>query len=180
MSKSSKISDKDKKLFRDAIGDTKLIKDSNVIIDKPKRSLHPKRNKENDLNFSYEINENGLNEELVDGNDEIKFCRAGDNDTKFRRLRQGKYNIEDELDLHGMKVEEAKKKLAMFLEECKLRSLFCVLIIHGKGYGSKNKSPIIKNKLNQWLRNCDLVWGFCSAQPGDGGTGAIYLCFKRG
>ena len=77
-----------------------------------------------------------------------------------------------------MKIEEARKELAMFLEQCKHRSIFCVLIIHGKGYGSKNKSPIIKNKLNQWLRHLDIVWGFCSAQPSDGGTGAIYLCFK--
>ena len=59
-----------------------------------------------------------------------------------------------------MKIEEARKELAMFLEQCKHRSIFCVLIIHGKGYGSKNKSPIIKNKLNQWLRHHDMVWGF--------------------
>ena len=178
MNKSSKISEKDKKLFRNTIGDIERIKDNNIIIDKPKPSSHPKRNKENELDFSHTINESGLNEDLVDGNDEIKFCRAGDGDSKFKRLRQGKYKIEDELDLHGMKIEEARKELAMFLEQCKHRSIFCVLIIHGKGYGSKNKSPIIKNKLNQWLRHHDMVWGFCSAQPSDGGTGAIYLCFK--
>ena len=121
MNKSSKISDKDKKLFRDTIGDIERIKDNNIIIDKPKPSSHPKRNKENELDFSHTINENGPNEDLVDGNDEIKFCRAGDSDSKFKRLRQGKYKIEDELDLHGMKIEEAKKELAMFLEQCKHR-----------------------------------------------------------
>ena len=74
---------------------------------------------------------------------------------------------------------KAKRELAIFLKTCINRSLFCVLIIHGKGFGSKNNAPIIKNKINQWLRNNDKVWGFCSAQPKDGGTGAIYLCFKR-
>lgn len=179
MKKSSKISEKDKKLFRDTIGDIERIKDNDIIIDKPKPSPHPKRNKENELDFSYRINEGELHEDLVDGNDEIKFCRAGYSDSKFKRLRQGKYKIEDELDLHGMKIEEARKELAIFLDKCKHRSIFCVLVIHGKGYGSKNKSPIIKNKLNQWLRHHDMVWGFSSAQPSDGGTGAIYLCFKN-
>ena len=67
----------------------------------------------------------------------------------------------------------------MFLGECKVQAVSCVLIIHGKGYGSKNKSPIIKNKLNQWLRNHSIVWGFCSAQPNNGGTGAVYVYFKK-
>jgi DNA-nicking Smr family endonuclease len=179
MNKSSKISDEDKKLFRDAVGNTKPIKDNNVITEKSKPSPYPKKNEENYVNSDYEINENELNEKLVDGKEEIRFCSAGENDKKFKRLRQGKYKFENKLDLHGMQAKEAKKELAMFLEECKLRSVSCVLIIHGKGYGSKNNSPVIKNKLNQWLRNHSMVWGFCSAQPSDGGTGAVYVYFKK-
>jgi len=179
MNKSSKISDKDKKLFRDAVGNTKPIKDNNVIANNPKPPPHPKKDKEKYINSNYEINESGLNEKLVYGEEEIRFCTAGENDKKFKRLRQGKYKFENTLDLHGMQVDEAKKELVMFLEECKIRTVSCVLIIHGKGYGSKNKSPIIKNKLNQWLRNHSIVWGFCSAQPGDGGTGAVYVYFKK-
>ena len=71
MNKPSKISDKDKKLFRDTIGDIEKIKDSNIIIDKPKPSSHPKRNKENELDFSHTINESGLNEDLVDDNKDV-------------------------------------------------------------------------------------------------------------
>ena len=65
MKKSSKISEKDKKLFRDTIGDIERIKDNDIIIDKPKPSPHPKRNKENELDFSYRINEGELHEDLV-------------------------------------------------------------------------------------------------------------------
>ena len=41
-----------------------------------------------------------------------------------------------------------------------------------------HSSNMIKNKLNQWLRNNSIVWGFCSARPSDGGTGAIYVYLK--
>ena len=179
MNKSSKISDEDRKLFRDTVGNTKPIKDNNVITDNSKTPPYSKKNKEKYINSDYEINENRLNKKSVNSEEEIRFCSAGENDKKFKRLRQGKYKFKKTLDLHGMRVDEAKKELVMFLEECKVQAVSCVLIIHGKGYGSKNKSPIIKNKLNQWLRNHSIVWGFCSAQPNDGGTGAIYVYFKK-
>ena len=178
MKKSSKISDEDKKRFRDAVGNVKPIKNDNIISEKPKPSAYRKKDKTNYLNPDYEINESVATEKLVGGEEEIKFCSAGENDKKFKRLRQGKYKFEGKLDLHGMLVEEAKQQLAIFLKECKIRSLACVLIIHGKGYGSKNNAPVIKNKLNQWLRNHSMVWGFCSARPSDGGTGAIYVYLK--
>ena len=178
MKKSSKISDEDKKRFRDAVGNVKPMKNDNIISEKPKPSTYQKKDKTNYLNPDYEINESVPTEKLVSGEEEIKFCSAGINDKKFKKLRQGKYKFRDQLDLHGMLVEEAKQQLAIFLKECKIRSISCVLIIHGKGYGSKNNAPVMKNKLNQWLRNHSMVWGFCSAQPSDGGTGAIYVYLK--
>ena len=84
MNKSSKISDEDKKLFRDAVGNTKPIKDNNVITEKSKPSPYPKKNEENYVNSDYEINENELNEKLVDGKEEIRFCSAGENDKKLQ------------------------------------------------------------------------------------------------
>jgi DNA-nicking Smr family endonuclease len=51
--------------------------------------------------------------------------------------------------------------------------------VHGKGNGSWQKQPVLKNKLNQWLRQRDEVLAFCSARPCDGGTGAIYVLLKK-
>jgi DNA-nicking Smr family endonuclease len=84
-----------------------------------------------------------------------------------------------ELDLHGMTVETAHKALTKFLADCCLMNRKCVRIIHGKGHGSDKKMPILKNKLNQWLRQHDDIIAFCSAQPNDGGTGAVYVLIKR-
>ena len=53
------------------------------------------------------------------------------------------------------------------------------MIIHGKGQGSKDQQPILKQKTNQWLRQRDEVLAFCSAPRWNGGTGATYVLLSR-
>ena len=53
-------------------------------------------------------------------------------------------------------------------------------IIHGKGKSSEGKLPVLKGKVNAWLRQWDQVLAFCSARPNDGGTGAVYVLLSRG
>jgi len=50
-----------------------------------------------------------------------------------------------------------------------------VHIIHGKGYRSENSHPVLKNNLNQWLRQHRDVQAFCSASAKDGGAGAVLV-----
>jgi DNA-nicking Smr family endonuclease len=59
-----------------------------------------------------------------------------------------------------------------------LANLSCLRIIHGKGYGSYQKQPVLKAKLNSWLRQHEHVQAFCSARASDGGTGAVYVLIK--
>ena len=49
MNKSSKISDEDRKLFRDTVGNTKPIKDNNVITDNSKTPPYSKKIRKNIL-----------------------------------------------------------------------------------------------------------------------------------
>jgi DNA-nicking Smr family endonuclease len=55
----------------------------------------------------------------------------------------------------------------------------CARIVHGKGNGSWQKQPVLKVKLNHWLRQRDEVLAFCSARGNDGGTGAVYVLIKN-
>ena len=112
-------------------------------------------------------------------NAELLFSRSGLQHNVLRKLRRGQYNITAELDLHGLRVEEARQALSQFLYHCHLQKKQCVHIIHGKGYGSHRNKPVLKSKVNHWLRQRDEVLAFCSARPVDGGTGAIYLLLKR-
>jgi len=78
-----------------------------------------------------------------------------------------------------MTVAAAKEALAAFLHRVRRDSLSCVRIIHGKGNGSRHRGPVLKQKINGWLRQRDEVLAFCSARAMDGGTGAIYVLLRR-
>ena len=79
-----------------------------------------------------------------------------------------------------MTVSEARPALARFLAECQTGLVRCVRIVHGKGHRSPHKRPVLKGKLDAWLKTRDEVLAYCSAPVSDGGTGAVYVLLKRG
>ena len=100
-------------------------------------------------------------------------------ETVLRRLRRGQYRVEDEIDLHGLTVQEASEQLSAFLRAARARQLRCVRIIHGKGLRSGTRGPVLKNTVNALLRRCDPVLAFASARPVAGGTGAALVLLGR-
>jgi len=115
----------------------------------------------------------------IERGDELFFSRPGVSRADLRKLKKGLINIQGELDLHGLTVAIAREQLASYLHHCQQTGKRCVRIIHGKGRGSVQGKPVIKNKVNIWLRQRDEVLAFCSARQNDGGTGAIYLLLKK-
>jgi len=115
----------------------------------------------------------------IETTEELYFARPGIQDRVVRELRRGHLEIGLELDLHGLTVRHAREDLNRFLEECRRRDIRCVRIIHGKGYGSEDRQPILKQKLNLWLRQREDVLAFTSATRRDGGTGAAYVLLRN-
>ena len=111
--------------------------------------------------------------------DELLYVRPGVQQKLLRKLRRGQFSIGAALDLHGKTVAEAQEALAEFLSDCRNRGIRGVRIIHGKGLRSPGGRPVIKGKLDRWLRHRDEVVAFCSARQVDGGTGALYVLLKR-
>ncbi len=116
----------------------------------------------------------------LDTGEELYYRRDGVQQAILRKLRRGQFRIGSVLDLHGMTVITAKAALALFLRDARRNSLGCVRIIHGKGKGSRHRGPVLKQKVNHWLRQRDEVLAFCSARSVDGGTGALYVLLRRG
>ena len=110
--------------------------------------------------------------------DVLSFSRGGLQFNALKKLRQGKNTVEAALDLHGMTVEQARKKLLQFLAECEEQGIRHIIIIHGKGFRSASK-PVIKPMVNRWLRTTEQVLAFHTAQPKDGGSGAVYVLLKK-
>lgn len=115
---------------------------------------------------------------LPDVGDELAYRTDGIQDATFRRLRRGAYRTDAELDLHGMRTDEARLAVARFLAEAGDRDARCVRIIHGKGLRSKGEGPVLKQRLDGWLRRRQDVLAFCSARREHGGTGAVYVLLR--
>ncbi|MCB1760669.1 MAG: Smr/MutS family protein [Gammaproteobacteria bacterium] len=122
-------------------------------------------------------------DELADLNietgDELEFVRPGIQKRLFQELRRGHLPPQESLDLHGLRVHEARTELVRFLNFARHHRLRVVHIIHGRGYGSQARQPVLKQKVNQWLRQRPEVLAFCSAPRFDGGLGAVYVLISR-
>ena len=117
-------------------------------------------------------------EVLLDVDESISFCRPGVNGDVVRKLRRGTWVVQAQIDLHGMRREEAREALAEFLRASVKSGLRCVRVIHGKGLGSLNKEPVLKGKVRAWLVQKEEVIAFCQARPHDGGAGAVVVLLQ--
>lgn len=111
--------------------------------------------------------------------DTLSYCSHGIQKNTFRKLRGGKLAVIDELDLHGLNSQQARKLLLDFLDHTVTASNYSVRIIHGKGHRSTENKAILKTKVNHWLKEHPRVLAFYSCVPADGGTGAVYVLLKN-
>ncbi|HET9414115.1 MAG TPA: Smr/MutS family protein, partial [Pseudolabrys sp.] len=114
----------------------------------------------------------------VEAGDELSYARNGIGAQTLRRLRRGHWVTQAELDLHGLTVGEARDLLVEFLNQCVRRGLRCIRIIHGKGLGSRNREPVLKRNVANWLMRRDEILAFCQARRAEGGSGAVVVLLK--
>jgi DNA-nicking Smr family endonuclease len=110
--------------------------------------------------------------------DPLSYRRPGVRDQTLRHLRRGRYPVEDELDLHGLSQAAARDHLAEFIASSRHAGLRCVRVVHGKGYRSGARGPVLKIAVNTWLKRHADVLAFTSARAIDGGTGAVYVLLR--
>ncbi len=98
------------------------------------------------------------------------------------RLKRGQLDIDGRIDLHGMTQAKAHRALAGFLTASQGAGKRCVLVITGKGLRPTGETGVLRNLVPRWM-NAPAIRGrvlsFCTAQPRDGGTGALYVLLKR-
>lgn len=116
----------------------------------------------------------------VESGEELVFLRPGLQTQVLRKLRRGHWVVQDELDLHGCTLAEAKPELVRFLDRARKAGARCVRIVHGKGLRSRNREPVLKNNVANWLLQRDEILAFCQAKAADGGSGAMLVLLKAG
>jgi DNA-nicking Smr family endonuclease len=167
--------------FREAVGPvTPLTIRTRVEHDRPPHPPLPKKRLEDDeqvlvasVSDEFEI------DTLLHTDDELSFRRSGVGPDVLRKLRRGDWVIQDEVDLHGCRTDEARELLADFLRDAVKRGLRCVRVIHGKGLGSKDRQPVLRGKTRVWLAQREEVIAFCQARPAEGGGGALVVLLQQ-
>jgi DNA-nicking Smr family endonuclease len=115
---------------------------------------------------------------LLDVDDALSFRRPGIGTDVTRKLRKGHWSIQRELDLHGLRREDAREALASFIRDACRTGVRCVRIVHGKGLGSPGKTPVLKGKVQGWLIQKNEVLAFVQARGDEGGAGALVVLLK--
>jgi DNA-nicking Smr family endonuclease len=115
---------------------------------------------------------------LLDTDDMLSFRRPGIGRDVTHKLRKGDWAIQGEVDLHGLRSEEARVVLAEFIRHAHRQGLRCLRVVHGKGLGSPGKTPVLKSKVHSWLVQKNQVMAFVQAKPAEGGAGALVVLLK--
>lgn len=115
---------------------------------------------------------------LLDTDEHLSFRRPGVGMDVVHKLRKGKWSIQRQIDLHGMRSDEARDALGSFVREAHKHGIRCVRVVHGKGLGSPGKAPVLKDKVHRWLVQKAEVVAFVQAQPAHGGAGALVVLLQ--
>ena len=115
---------------------------------------------------------------LLETDATLSFRRPDIGPDVVRKLRRGGWVIQAQIDLHGLRRDEAREQLAAFLREAARRGLRCVRVIHGKGNGSPGKEPVLKQRVHSWLVQKAAVIAFTQARAAEGGSGALVVLLQ--
>lgn len=117
---------------------------------------------------------------LLDTDEALSYRRPGMGPEVVRKLRRGGWSIQGQLDLHGLRREDAREALSHFIKDAHKVGWRCVRVVHGKGLGSPGKTPVLKGKVQSWLIQKQEVLAFVQARPAEGGAGALVVLLMQG
>ncbi len=107
-----------------------------------------------------------------------------------QKLRSGRIPIDATLDLHGLRQDEAHRRLISFIEAGQRQRYKCVLVITGKGSAAPSDRPwgaevgrgVLRTALPNWIQTEPLsryVVKYQAAHHHHGGSGAYYLFLRK-
>ena len=82
--------------------------------------------------------------------------------------------ITGELDLHTFAPRDVPSVVTDYLDECRVRGILLVRIVHGRGKG------VQRAVVQKVLRTNPYVESFADAPPASGGWGATLVTLRRG
>lgn len=167
-------------LFRNSIGDVQPLNAAPRVVHVPTKPTPIARQRiaDDQAVLKESLSDEFSIETLLETDDALSYARSGVGPDVLKKLRSGGWVTQDQLDLHGLRVDQAREAIGQFIRDAVKRGVRCVRIIHGKGLGSMDKKPVLKNKVRSWLVQKDEVIAFCTARAADGGSGALMVLLR--
>jgi DNA-nicking Smr family endonuclease len=165
------------RLFVDHVGTvTPLADDGRTSLRPPRPAPEPRQRELDEQAALREAMSDDVDiESLLLTDDGLSFRREGISTGVVTKLRRGHWSIQAELDLHGLRRDDARDALAAFVRASAQRGLRCLRVVHGKGHGSPGRQPVLKAKAQRWLGQCAEVIAFAQASGPQGGAGALIV-----
>jgi len=168
---------RERNLFANAVGQVvPLRRAAHAAPERPRPAPQARQRERDDAAVLVEAISDGFDvESLLDTDDALSFRRRGVGADVVRKLRRGVWVLQDEIDLHGLRRDEARERLSAFLHEAIRSGKRCVRVVHGKGHGSPGRQPVLKGKVHRWLAQSAPVLAFAQAAGPQGGAGAVIV-----
>lgn len=176
-------SEDDDELFERAMANVREIREFREIPYRcPRISVkrHPSKEDKSALERLEEIARGRRPIDITKTQEYVEWVNPRYRKELLRHLHEGCFSVQDFLDLHGYTRQEALEILRDFLRQARQRGLGCVKIIHGRGLRSV-RGPVLKEAVCRWLER-DFrkhIVAYATAQPRDGGLGAVYVLLLR-
>ncbi len=167
----------DKDLFIRAAGAVKPLPDKRRVLHKTEQRipLAMQYQKDEKVVLKEAISDEFDVSTLLEADELLSFRRPGIGTDVTRKLRRGDWSIQRQIDLHGLRRDDAREALSIFIRESHKQGIRCVRVVHGKGLGSPGKAPVLKHRVHSWLVQKSEVLAFVQAKPADGGAGALVV-----
>lgn len=172
----------DRDLFLQASGAVHPLPDKRrALLKKEQPAAEPKQHQRDEQAVLQEALSDDFDvSTLLDTDECLSFRRPGVGPDVTRKLRAGHWTIQRQLDLHGLRTEDARTALGQFIRQAHQQGLRCLRVVHGKGLGSPGKTPVLKRRVHSWLVQKNEVLAFVQARPADGGAGALVVLLTPG
>jgi DNA-nicking Smr family endonuclease len=165
--------EQDSDLFRQSLEGVVPLKSSGRISPvRPTRKILPRSTAATEI-VADTLSDHGASEDPVS-----EYLSNGLNKMTLRKLRRGDWPPQDNLDLHGLNSDRARKLLVEFLHHATHHGMRCVNVIHGKGWRSEGREGLLKTLTRHWLTQHVQVLAFCEAPQNAGGGGAVWVLLK--
>ena len=169
--------EQERRMFELAVGPVTLLPgDLHVLHQRAPTSIEPRQRIADERQALLQTMSDDFDvDSLLETDETLSFRRPQISIHVVNKLRRGHWSLQGQIDLHGLRRDQAREALGNFVQDSVRRGLRCVRVVHGKGNGSPGREPVLKAKVRGWLVQKQEVLVFVQARASDGGSGALMV-----